>query len=120
MERLCLYCHEAISGRIDKKFCSDQCRNAYNNEKNAGKENHLRRINAILRKNRQSLENLCGSLNKKVVPESALTQLGFNYNYFTSQYTTKNGHVYFFCYEYGYLKIEHGKVVLVKRNSLDY
>jgi hypothetical protein len=119
MERLCLYCQESISGRIDKKFCSDQCRNAYNNEKNAGAENHVRRINGILRKNRKLLEDVSGKINKKIVLTKSLTNAGFNYNYYTSTYTTKKGHVYFFCYEYGYLKLGEDKVMIVKRDNFN-
>lgn len=119
MERKCNYCFEAIKGRTDKKFCSDQCRNAFNNEKNAGSENHLRRINAILKKNRKILENLSGGINKKIVSVISLLNSGFNYGYFTSNYTTKKGHVYIFCYEYGYLKLGDDKVMIVKQNNLD-
>ena len=34
MEKQCLECGDKIVGRIDKKFCSDGCRNAYNNKVN--------------------------------------------------------------------------------------
>lgn len=119
MERLCLCCEESISGRVDKKFCSDQCRNAYNNEKNAGYENHVRRINGILRKNRKLLESLSGQINKKILPAISFTNAGFNYNYYTSSFSTKNGHTYYFCYEYGYLKIGTEKIMIVKRDNFD-
>ncbi|MBN1650544.1 MAG: hypothetical protein JW857_04395 [Bacteroidales bacterium] len=119
MERLCLFCNEPINGRIDKKFCSDQCRNAFNNEKNAGTENHIRRINGILRKNRKLLEKLSGRINKKIVPSASFVNNGFNFNYYTSTYTTRKGHVYFFCYEYGYLKLSQEKVMIVKRNDFE-
>ncbi|MCD6179272.1 MAG: hypothetical protein J7K39_05155 [Bacteroidales bacterium] len=119
MERLCLYCQEPISGRIDKKFCSDQCRNAYNNEKNATAENHVRRINGILRKNRKLLEDTSGKINKKVISIGSLTNAGFNFNYYTSSYTTKKGHIYYFCYEYGYLKLGENKVMIIKRDNFD-
>lgn len=117
MERLCLYCQEPISGRVDKKFCSDQCRNAYNNEKNAGAENHVRRINGILRKNRKLLEGISGQVNKKIIPLTSLTNAGFNFKFYTSSYTTKKGHTYFFCYEYGYLKLGVDKVMIVLQDN---
>lgn len=119
MERQCLYCHEAVSGRVDKKFCSDQCRNAFNNEKNAGNQNLVRRINNVLRNNRRVLESVSGQINKKIVSAASLTNSGFNYLYFTSTYTTKKGHIYFFCYEYGYLKLGDDKVMIVKRDNHD-
>ena len=33
-KRECLECREPVKGRVDKKFCSDYCRNAYNNNVN--------------------------------------------------------------------------------------
>ena len=119
MERQCLYCNEPLIGRLDKKFCSDQCRNAYNNEKNAGFENYVRRINGILRKNRKLLESLSGQVNKRIVTAHLLTNGGFNYEYFTSIYTTHKGHIYYFCYEYGYLKLGDDKLIIVKRNNFE-
>jgi len=119
MERLCLYCHDPMSGRVDKKFCTDQCRNAYNNEKNAGTESYVRRINGILRKNRKLLESISGKINKRIVPASSLVNAGFNYSYYTSSYTTKKGNIYFFCYEYGYLKLGTEKVMIVMKDNID-
>lgn len=34
MEKNCPECGDKIIGRADKKFCSDACRNAYNNALN--------------------------------------------------------------------------------------
>lgn len=120
MERTCLYCNDPLSGRVDKKFCSDQCRNAYNNERIAGNENHIRRINAVLKKNRKILEQILATENKKVIPLEGLIQSGFNFQFHTFCLTTKNGNTYFFCYEFGYLKLEHDKVMLVKRDRFEY
>lgn len=117
MERRCLYCQEPLSGRIDKKFCSDQCRNAYNNEKNASKDDIVRKINGILKKNRKLLALHSGLVDKKVVASKLLVNEGFNTQYYTSVLTTKKGHVYYFCYEYGYLNLPPDKMVIVKRNQ---
>ena len=34
MEKKCLECESPLVGRVDKKFCSDYCRNSYNNKIN--------------------------------------------------------------------------------------
>ena len=47
----CLECDNEIKGRIDKKFCSDYCRNAYNNKLNKDSNNLVRNTNNRLRKN---------------------------------------------------------------------
>ena len=85
--------------------------------KNKGFENHVSRINSILRKNRVVLERMSGSVNKKVVPVISFSTSGFNFNYYTSTYTTKKGLVYYFCYEYGYLQLGSDKVMIVKRED---
>ena len=43
MKKNCLECGEAFNGRIDKKFCSDYCRNTYNNKIN--NDTHFIRCN---------------------------------------------------------------------------
>lgn len=116
MEKKCLECNETIKGRADKKFCSDLCRNAYNNKLNSDSTNHVRNINNILRKNRRILEEL-------VVEETAksskakLLQKGFDFRFYTNIYTTKKNTSYFFCYEYGYLPLENDFYFLVKRKE---
>ena len=47
-KRRCLECNEEIIGRSDKKFCDDQCRNAYNNKKGSEKIMIVKKINKIL------------------------------------------------------------------------
>ena len=56
MEKKCPECGAPIKGRIDKKFCSDLCRNAYNNKQNSDTTNYMRTVNNILRKNRRLLQ----------------------------------------------------------------
>jgi predicted nucleic acid-binding Zn ribbon protein len=48
MEKNCPECGEKIIGRIDKIFCSDQCRNTYNNRQNRASTNLIRKINSKL------------------------------------------------------------------------
>ena len=51
MQKNCPECGDKIIGRIDKKFCSDGCRNAYNNRINKDSKNLIRNTNNRLRKN---------------------------------------------------------------------
>ena len=54
----CLECGEKIVGRIDKKFCTDYCRNSYNNKVNTESKNLIRNTNNRLRKNFKILSEL--------------------------------------------------------------
>ena len=115
-KRKCLECGEAFNGRADKKFCSDLCRNAYNNKLNSDHVNYVRNINNILRKNRRIIEDLLPEETAKV-SQQKLIDKGFNFNYYTNITTTKTGKNYTFCYEFGYLPIEGNYYLLVKRKT---
>lgn len=104
--KACLECGEKIVGRADKKFCSDLCRNAYNNKLNSDSNNLVRNINNTLRKNRRILEEICKD-DKAKVSKNTLLREGFDFTYFTSTRTTQKGATYVFVYEYGYLMLEN-------------
>ena len=114
MQKDCLECGEKIVGRTDKKFCSDYCRNSYNNNLNKDSKNLVRNVNNLLRKNYRILEEL-NPEEKTRTTKSKLLSKGFSFEYFTSIYTTKTGTVYYFIYDQGYLPLEGDYYALVKR-----
>lgn len=116
-KKVCLSCGEVLKGRSDKKFCSDQCRNSYNNEQNSDANNYVRNINNALRKNRRILSEALGSNEKMKVAKDKLTSKGFSFSYYTNVYNTKTGNTYYFCYEYGYLPLEGDFVAIVLRKE---
>jgi len=119
MERKCLECGEPLHGRIDKKFCTDSCRNAHNNKlKCTSGNNYVRKVNGILVKNR----NVMSALNpegKTSVHKSRLLKKGFDFGFYTNQYITKTGTVYYFCYDQGYLPLDNDFFMLVRRDIRD-
>lgn len=116
MEKQCLECGDKIVGRVDKKFCSDGCRNAYNNNVNKDSKNLIRNTNNRLRKNYRVLETLNPDQKTKI-SRAKLVEAGFDFNYFTSIYKTKAGTIYYFVYDQGYLSLENDFFALVKRES---
>ena len=115
-DRVCLECSAPLKGRKDQKFCSDYCRNSYNNKQNEDSNKHVRKINSILRKNRKILEKL-NPKGKATVDALTLAEAGFNFHYFTNIYKTQKGASYFFVYDYGYLPIENEQYVLVQKQE---
>ncbi len=111
-KRLCPVCGDAIIGRIDKKFCSDQCRNTFNNERYSSSDIHVQKVNRLLKKNYSILKkmNISG---KTKVKRSKLLQEGFDFNYFTSIYKTQKGHSYRLVYNQGYLAISDELYLLI-------
>jgi hypothetical protein len=113
----CLHCGNKISGRTDKKFCNDYCRNAYNNQLKSVNSLTVRNINNILIKNRRILEAMLGAQKTATQPKQKFLSQDFNFKYFTHIYTNPKGNIYFFCYEYGYLPLEHNLFLIVKRKE---
>jgi hypothetical protein len=116
-QNTCLECSKPINGRSDKKFCDDGCRNTHNNRLNSENNVFVKRVNAVLKKNRKIIQSLLPEEEKITVSESNLKILGFNFEYFTHLYETKTGTTYHFCYEYGYLRLENNRFMLVKRQE---
>jgi len=115
-DKKCLECNEPIVGRSDKKFCDDQCRNAYYNKLNSDNINIVRNINNYLRKNRRILESLCPDGKNKVKREKLLSK-GYDFKYHTHTYTTKDNTLYLFCYDYGILSLENDWYLIVKNEK---
>ena len=115
-KKYCLECKTIIEGRAGKKFCSDYCRSAYNNHQKSELLKTIRKINKTLFNNMQILQRLNRS-GKTKVTKSELSKEGFNFNYFTNLYTTKNGNTYYFCYDYGYLHLNDNNEILVVKKE---
>lgn len=114
--RLCLDCTQPLQGRIDKKFCDDQCRSNYNNKIYSENSVVVKQVNAILKKNRRILEELNPTGKTKVLKKKLLNK-GFNFDYITNLYNTQSGKTYFFVYEYGYLSLPDDEYLLVKKDE---
>lgn len=115
-ERKCQECASKLHGRKDQKFCSDYCRNTFNNRLHEDANNYVRRINNILRKNRRILATLNPD-GKITVDAIRLAEEGFNFHYYTNIYRTQKGSKYYFCYDQGYLKVENDQYMLVKKQD---
>ncbi|RYY82142.1 MAG: hypothetical protein EOO15_23460 [Chitinophagaceae bacterium] len=113
----CRHCGDPLRGRSDKKFCDDQCRNAFNNEQNSGRYALVRRVNAVLLRNRRILAALVGAGETTKVSREDLLLHGFQFRYSTHQYVNGRGATYHFCYEYGWLELHPDRYLLVRRDN---
>jgi predicted nucleic acid-binding Zn ribbon protein len=111
-KRLCPVCNEPILGRVDKKFCSDQCRNSFNNVRYSAGNGNVQKINRVLKKNHNILMALNTS-GKTKVSRSRLLQEGFDFTYFTGIYETQKGNTYRLCYNEGYLPLADDFYLLI-------
>lgn len=113
-EKRCLDCGEILRGRADKKFCSDQCRNNYNNRINRVENEVVKKVNAVLKNNYRILLSLNIS-GKTTLHRDKLVEAGFNFKYLTSILRTRTDNTYYFCYDQGYMELDNGFVMLVKK-----
>jgi hypothetical protein len=115
MNKTCLECNDKIVGREDKKFCSDGCRNSYNNKINKDSTNFMRNVNNKLRKNYRILSALNVDGKSKTMRAKLLSK-GFDFDFFTNILNTKTGNTYYFIYDQGYLALENDYFMLVKKD----
>jgi hypothetical protein len=113
--KTCLECTEKIVGREDKKFCSDGCRNSYNNKMNKDSTNFMRNVNNKLRKNYRILCEL-NVEGKSRTTRNKMMGKGFDFEFFTSILNTKTGNTYYFVYDQGYRVLEDDYFMLVRKD----
>ena len=99
--RTCLDCGETIKGRSDKKFCSDMCRNNFNNRLNRDEMNFIRNVQNILRRNRRILAELNPGKPVKLHRDELIAR-GFNFTFHTHSFTVRDGTTHYFCFDQGY------------------
>jgi len=114
--KTCQECGTKITGRLDKKFCSDQCRITFNNRINSAETKYVRNVSNALRKNRRILMEL-NTNGKTRVSAIKLKEHGFDFRYITNIYKTKDGAIYYYCFEQGYLPIEKDSYLLVVKQD---
>ncbi len=118
IHRSCEFCKKSLQGRNDKRFCDYSCRNNYNNFLKRSGNKYIRNINNALGKNRRILKGLLkDGVETAKANEDRLKRLGFQFNYFTNTYTTKNDKTYYYCYDYGYLPLDNNWYLVVKKSE---
>lgn len=113
---MCLHCGQPLMGRSDKKFCNADCRSTYNNNLNRQANNLIRKVNRVLYRNRRILKKL-NPTGKTTLHKNILLQEKFDFNYYTNIFRTQKGHIYYFCYDQGYLLLENDYLTLVERQD---
>lgn len=79
----------------------------------------VRVINAILRKNRRILEDFIREGEETArVTKARLAKKGFNFQYITGAYANREGSIYYFCYEYGYMLLERDWYYVIRRKDI--
>ena len=100
----CLACKKELYGRSDKKFCDLHCKSSYHYKKSQEEAPRFyNKVDNQLKQNRRILKSH-NKAGKATIRANKLLNEGFNPNFFTHFWKNKKGDVYFFVYEYGFLK----------------
>jgi hypothetical protein len=123
-ERTCAYrqCENTYQGRSDKIFCSDQCRNhARRDQLKTEKWNapaFYDKLAEIIKNNHKILKHLYDEKgDNKIITNFLLRDSGFNFEFHTRILNTSKG-IYRFCFDYGWLELENGKILIVKNEKM--
>ncbi len=123
--KTCLQCGQTLHGRLDKKFCDDQCRSHFNNLLNCDVSSTMRSINYLLRKNRRILAGILQQSEKTKVNREILIEHGFNFRHFTHYYQSPKGNIFKACYDFAYSNPETDVFIILnlkdrkKKNHLN-
>ena len=115
--KTCTACGKDLIGRSDKKFCDSYCKSSYHYKKALEEAPRFyNKVDNQLKQNRRILKSF-NKGGKATVRSQILLELGFDPNFFTHYWKNNKSDVYYFVYEYGFLKrSEHNidKYILIK------
>ena len=97
-QRECLECSTALMGRVDKKFCNDQCRNSYNNRllKQDAKIDVIHKLfNSIKHDNKETNEMNKETINTKKIYDEIENNINDKYSIFVERITNIITQYYF-------------------------
>ncbi len=117
--KTCMECDAKIKGRVDKRFCDDNCRSAFHNKHNRNQMLITREINAVLRRNRQILKDIFETnQSDTIVSKQHLEKKGFLFDFLTHSNEKPNNPTTKYCYEFGYLELKEGQFKIYKTQDL--
>lgn len=114
--KTCLQCENPLHGRSDKRFCSVECKNAWNAARRRTTRSVTEQIDTILHRNREILATLMGEkTNKMEVDRLLLDRAGFNFKYITGIYTNSQGKLYHYVYDFAWMEFSKQVVLIVRK-----
>jgi len=114
--KTCSECGGKLIGREDKKFCSDGCRNTYNNKINKDSNNYMRNVNNLLRRNYRILNELNAN-GETTASRVELVSKGFDFKLCTGTRKTKKGKILYYLYDYAYQTQPGDDLTLVRTGN---
>lgn len=112
----CKICKKELKGRVDKKFCSQACKNYYHVSLRRVTKNVAKSIDAILHRNRSILLEILGKNNiQKKVKRIYLAEKRFNFKYHTHFNINSNGKTYYFIYDIAWMEFSDDEILIIRK-----
>jgi hypothetical protein len=113
----CVQCGKSFYGRNDKKYCSLTCKNIHSNGKRKIPLDDIQRINKILKNNYRILHKYFPGRATKI-PKQQIVSDGYDFRFFTHDYTNNKGERYYYCYNLGFLSLEANQLLIVQNKIM--
>jgi hypothetical protein len=117
MKKECGVCKKEFIGRSDKKYCSLDCKNKFNNQLRSTQSNIIAQIDIILHRNHHILTVLFGGgKTKKIkIQKLVLLRAGFDFTHYTGTYTNNKNKRYNYVYDFAWMEFSTQEVLIVKK-----
>lgn len=112
--KTCMLCEKPLLGRTDKKYCSDFCRNTYNNKVNRQSKLAMQTAQSILSRNRRILREVLGESKITQIHTSVLLSKGYHFDYLTCIRKSKRGEEHKYCYEFNIREITPDVIEIIQ------
>lgn len=112
--KLCKNCGSTFQGRMNKKFCSSNCKNEHHNSAYREKNQVLARLDKILHKNRAVLRDMYHVHRSSPINIEVLKARGFNPAYHTHIFTSPAGGKFTMIYDVGYKLLFDNQIQIVE------
>jgi hypothetical protein len=113
----CIQCGKSFGkgSRVDKLFCSDECKNDYHNAIKMANSREIKQVLTILKSNRSILKNLLADKPEVIVTREALLKKGFEFDYHTHHVISQiKQYEFIFSFNYGYRVVDKDGYKIVK------
>jgi len=112
----CKICKKDLKGRIDKLFCSIECKNYYHSNLRRVTNDATKELDIILHRNRSILLELLGkNSNQKKVHRVVLAKKKFNFKYMTHFNINRQGKMYHHIYDMAWMEFSNDEVLILRR-----
>ena len=114
----CKICSNVLIGRKDKLFCSVKCKNYYHINLRKATAIKVKKIDAILHRNRSILLELIGKRKKEIkIDRLVLEKKKFQFKYHTHQTTNSKGKTYHYLYDFAWMEFSNCEIYIVRRQE---